>query len=449
MNEAKMYTALERQLDDFDPSARRAALDALLKAADAGEIELPPQGRAFNLHCHSFFSYNGYGYSPTALAWKGRAAGLCAMGLVDFDVLDGVDEFLEACGRLGLRACAGFETRIFVPEFADRVMNSPGEPGIAYHMGMGFPTARNADNVFLSRLKAIAQRRNHDMVNRINAHLDRIALDYDRDVIPLTPRGNPTERHVCMAYDAKARALIPEEERAAYWAERLGVGEDKVRECIDDAPTFQGLIRAKTMKAGGVGYVTPDGGDFPRLDEINLFTLACGAIPTFAWLDGTTPGEEAIEELLDVMVASGVAAVNIIPDRNWNLADPDVQQRKVQKLHAFVAIAQARHLPILVGTEMNAYGQRFVDDFDAQPMQPLYDAFLDGACIMHAHTVLAAAANMGYLSDWAQAHFAGAEAKNRFYREVGARMAGPAPEALSGLAADADPDAVLAALPGA
>ena len=30
-----------------------------------------------------------------------------------------------------------------------------------------------------------------------------------------------------------------------------------------------------------------------------------------------------MDALLDVMVASGVAAVNIIPDRNWNIANPE------------------------------------------------------------------------------------------------------------------------------
>ena len=52
------------------------------------------------------------------------------MGIVDFDVLDGVDEFLGACDAVGLRGSTGMETRVFVPEFADREINSPGEPGV-------------------------------------------------------------------------------------------------------------------------------------------------------------------------------------------------------------------------------------------------------------------------------------------------------------------------------
>ena len=33
-----------------------------------------------------------------------------------------------------------------------------------------------------------------------------------------------------------------------------------------------------------------------------------------------------MDELLDVMQAGGVAAVNIIPDRNWNIKDPEVDR---------------------------------------------------------------------------------------------------------------------------
>ena len=60
------------------------------------------------------------------------------MGIVDFDVLDAVEEFLDACEAAGVRGSAGIESRVFIPEFADREINSPGEPGVYYHMGIGF-----------------------------------------------------------------------------------------------------------------------------------------------------------------------------------------------------------------------------------------------------------------------------------------------------------------------
>ncbi len=131
---------LEDQLNDFDPAVRTRALDDLMALAVRGEIVLPEPAEVANMHCHTFYSYNGYGLSPTALAWLARRRGYKLMGIVDFDVLDGVDEFLDACDRVGLRGSAGMETRAFVPEFSSREINSPGEPGVYYHMGIdSFP----------------------------------------------------------------------------------------------------------------------------------------------------------------------------------------------------------------------------------------------------------------------------------------------------------------------
>ncbi len=369
------------------------------------------------------------------------------MGLVDFDVLDGVEEFIDAGSSAGLRVAAGLETRVFVEDFADRVINSPGEPGISYHMGAGFVGGPVAEPGLLDRLKAIAQDRTRGMMDRISAHLDPVRLDYEADVVPLTPKNNPTERHVCGAFDQKAKQVFPEREaRIAFWAARLGLKTDQVAACLDDAPVLQGLIRSKTMKAGGVGYVQPEGQDFPKLEEVNAFTVANGAIPTFAFLDGTSPGEKCMEELLDLMMASGAAMANIIPDRNWNIKDPIQRAVKVAKLDAFIHMAANRDLPIIVGTEMNAYGQRFVDDFEADALKPHYPRFLEGAHIIHAHTLLQAWAGMGYLSDWAKDAFPDTKAKNRFFAALGAHVATRQHPGLGELTAEASPEGVAQAL---
>ncbi len=418
--------ALERKLNDFDPSVRGGALDALLAQVRGGQITLPPRGRGFNLHCHTFFSFNGYGLSPSGVVWKALCEGFRAVGLVDFDVLDGVDEFLAACRKAGLRCCAGLETRVFVPAFGGRSINSPGEPGISYHMGIGFVSGQAEDGGCLAELLRIAQSRNQNMTERINAYLDSVRLDYTQDVVPLTPKGNATERHVCEAYDLKAAAVYPERAaRSAFWAGKLGMTEEQIAGILDNAPAFQGQVRAKTMKAGGPGYVQPEGKDFPTLERVNAFILANGGIPTYAFLDGSSDGEQAMEELLDVMVQSGVAAVNIIPDRNWNFKDSAVRHLKAEALDHFVGLAQARHLPICVGTEMNAHGQRYVDDFEAPELAKHYDAFLEGAHILHAHTLLQAHAGLGYTSAWAGRHFTSAQAKNAFYAQFGASVEGP------------------------
>ena len=164
-----------------------------------------------------------------------------------------------------------------------------------------------------------------------------------------------------------------------------------------------------------------------------------------AFLDGTSSGEQRMGELLDVMTASGVAAVNIIPDRNWNIADPETRALKVRNLGEFIGQAKERDLPILVGTEMNAHGQKRVDDFDALELAPFYDVFQEGMYILHAHTVLQRHGGMGYLSAWAKDAFTTTGEKNAFFREFGKRAA---PDAALNLEGAATPEELLARTAG-
>jgi hypothetical protein len=433
---------LEKQLDSFDAGERKQALLSLLDQVKAGEIALPETGRFVNLHCHTFFSYNTYGYSPTKFAWLARKAGLAVIGTTDFDVLDALDEFREACRLLGLKGCSGLETRVYVPEFSTRVINSPGEPGISYHMGVGFPSAEvpASQREFLKGLKQTAQQRNRDLMQRVNRYLSPIELDYERDVLTLTPAGNATERHMCLAYARKAREQFGEgsDGLAEYWSQKLGADAGKLG--LPEGRDLLNTIRAKTMKRGGVGYVQPDRGSFPLMADTNRFILAAGGMPVHTWLDGTSDGEQAIEELLNVAIGTGAVALNVIPDRNYT---PGSQDQKVKNLYHVVEVAERRHLVIVEGTEMNSPGQKFVDDFNTQELAPLLPVFLKSAYIVYAHSVLQHRGGLGYASAWANKHFGTTERKNAFYEGVGAALKPGQEETLAGLNSKTSPETVL------
>src|SRR5437867_493071 len=141
------------------------------------------------------------------------------------------------------------------------------EPGIAYNMGVGFTTANLTGwaKDYLADMRRRAETRTRELLQRVNGYLKETALDYEKEVLPLTPKGNATERHICFAYERKAVAVFPDPaKRAAFWKERLG-----------DAPAegakLQNLIRAKTMKKGGVGYVQPGKDSFPLMADMNRF----------------------------------------------------------------------------------------------------------------------------------------------------------------------------------
>jgi len=436
-----LFEELERKLDSFNAAERKQALSALFEKVQAGQITLPQAGTFVNLHCHTFCSYNSYGYSPSKFAWLARKAGLAVAGVVDFDVLDALEEFLAASRKLGLRACAGLETRVFVPEFSTRVINSPGEPGISYHMGVGFPKAELEGKLggFLFNLRKTAQKRNRDLMERVNKYLQPVELDYERDVFVLTPSGNATERHVCLAYVRKAKEIFNDDGALSqFWVEKLGP-EAKSLE-MPESISLLNMIRAKTMKRGGVGYVVPDKGSFPLMADFNRFVLDAGGIPTMTWLDGLSDGEQALEELVEVAMSTGTAAINIIPHRNYT---PGVKDQKLENLYQVVELAEKLHLPVVVGTEMNSPGQKFVDDFDSQELSPLLGVFLKGAYIVYAHSVLQQKAGLGYTSNWAKKNFKGLAEKNEFFQKLGSLLKPEQEDSLADLSDDVTAQQIL------
>jgi len=410
---------------DMDSTTREEALDRLLAAIGRDEINLGRERPVVNMHCHSFFSYNGYGHSPTSLVWLAKQQGWHALGVVDFDVLDALSETYRVADRLGVRVSAGLETRVYVPEFADREINSPGEPGVFYFVGMGFPSAEAPGSAaeVLAEMRTGAATRNREMAQRINAHLDPVAIDYDADVLSLTPSGNATERHMLVAYDTAAREAFGDRESlVAFWAAKLGVSEEQMDASLGEKPGVNNLIRAKLMKRGGVGYVAPGPDTFPALGRVAEAVQESGALPLAAWLDGSSEGEHALDELLELMLSHGVAGLVVIPERNWHYEDPNVRREKVRELDRLMATARKMNLPIVAGTEMNKAGQPMLDDFAAAPLTPYVQDMVWGADWCCGHTLLARTRSLGYQSEWAKANLPERQDRNAFYAEVGALL---------------------------
>ncbi|MBI3947002.1 MAG: hypothetical protein HY321_13845 [Armatimonadetes bacterium] len=404
----------EQQLNSFDPAERREALESLA----ALSLPAPPEGRNVNLHYHSFFSYNAEGWSPSRIAREAHRAGLYAAGLCDFDVLDGLEEFLLAGERLGLRVTANLETRVFVHDYADQEITSPGEPGVTYFMGAGFarePASGSPQAAGLAAFRDAARARNLDLVARINAHLPEVALDYERDVLPLTPRGVATERHIIRAYLDRSQAAFPSLDGAdAFWSRVLGKGAGEVR-ATWGTPALEEAARSRLVKRGGLGYAQPSAETFPPVEDFTRWVASCRAVPMITWLDGTSAGEKDGRALLECLCAKGAQALNIIPERNWNFTDPDVRALKVSRLRDIVAIADDIGLPISIGTEMNRAGLPFVDDLDGPVLREFRESFLRGARILVGHSLILRYAGVSYAD-----YDAGTREKNAFFEPVGA-----------------------------
>ena len=410
---------LKKKMNSFDAAGRAEALASAVSAAECATFA---ESSNVNMHFHSFFSYNPENWSPTRIAWESKTRGLRAAGLCDFDVLDGLREFLDAAALLGLRGTVNLETRAYLADFADKEINSPGEPGVTYIMGAGFTSVPldGGAAATLADLRVSAGNRNKALIGRVNAKLPEIAIDYEADVVPSSPSGTPTERHIVSAYIAKAESVMDSAELAEFWANVFGDTADTTAAVLADRLKMEDVVRAKLAKRGGIGYVQPSPESFPSAEKFLSWVAACGAVPMIAWLDGDSAGESDPDALLDCLTSKGAEAINIIPDRNWNYTDPDKRAAKAAKLAEIVAASDRRGLPINIGTEMNKAGQPFVDDLDGEVLRQHKEAFVKGAEIMVGHSVLADFADFPYAGEKAHAEFADRTAMNDFFAAVGA-----------------------------
>ena len=417
-----------QQLSSFNDAQRSAALEEIAALSARGDLSFERPGPKSNLHLHTFFSFNAAGYSPSRIVYEAGRQGIEIAATVDFDVLDAAAETLRAGDLLGVKTATGLESRVFIHNYADVVMNSPNEPGIYYLIGEGFTTSSLSaeGQAMLGKLRRVANARTRGVTERVNTYLGEVQLDFDRDVAPLTPRGNATERHLLTAYDRVARAVLPNRrDLARFWSGKLGEETDAVEEMLDETAAFHELVRKKLMKFGAPGYAAPDEASFPTLDEVVAMTRGAGAIPSAAFLDGTNPGEKDMESFLAFCLDRGIEAVTVIPERNWRLSDPDEKAIKLANLADCLAIAKRLGMPVFAGTEMNKPGQPFVDAFDRDELAPFTNDFLAGAHLLYGHTLLLRAKGWGVLSDWTRRHFDNdRHARNAFFIKAG-RLAAP------------------------
>jgi len=157
---------IEKQLHNPDVQIRREAILSIRRMIGEGTLAPPPPQENCNLHVHTFFSYNAFGHSPSSLAWLARREGIQLMGIIDFDTLEGTEEFLWSCEQLQVRGTVSLETRIYLPEFSDRVITSKGQPGVAYYILSGFASGNLSPQAQAKygELKRYLTSRNHRII---------------------------------------------------------------------------------------------------------------------------------------------------------------------------------------------------------------------------------------------------------------------------------------------
>ena len=376
---------------------------SLLNAKTAGErldalrgllpsLVLPPIGTDVNNHIHTTFSFSPY--SPAASAWMARQAGLCTAGIMDHDTIMGAREFLTACEMLGLGGTCGLECRVSFDgtPLEGRRINNPDQEGVGYILLHAVPHHQiETVDAFFAPLRERRNDRNRRMVARLNSLLGNtgIALDFDRDVAPLSQAANGgviTERHISSALAlALERRVGRGESLTAFLEKTFGHPVDEKYSRMFSEPgnpyfhyDLIGWIKAELIPHFYIGATD----ECANVRDVLALAERTGAICAYPYLgdvgDSVTGDkrpqkfeDDFLDELFDVIAEMGFRSVAYMPTRNTR-AQLDRLRGKIEA-YGFFEIS---------GEDINQPRQSFV--CEAMRDQS-FDVLREGAWAMIAH----------------------------------------------------------------
>ena len=346
---------------------------------------LPPVARDVNNHIHTTYSFSPY--SPTAAVFFARAAGLCTCGLMDHDSIAGAEEFLAAAEAAHMGATIGMECRASFADtpFGDRKLNNPDQKGVAYMTLHGVPHDRAAElNAIYAPYREKRNVRNRRMVDAINGMMGKygIAIDFDRDVLPLSNfarGGSVTERHLSSALAYRMIDVIGKGEKLVKFIKeelQLPISGKIEGFLLDEANPHMMYDLLGWIKSQLISRFYIDATDeCPDVRELLALSDRIGAISAYAYLgdvgDSVTGDKRAqkfeddfLDELVEYVAKLGYRAITYMPSRNTR-----AQLRRLR------ALCEKHNLFQISGEDINQPRQSFVCEAQRDPeFANLYEA---------------------------------------------------------------------------
>jgi len=373
-----MKEELLRRLNAGEMEGRLVTLSELI-----GSETDPParQPRFANNHIHTFYSFSPY--SPAAAVYFARQAGLETAGIMDHDTMAGAREFIRAGEIASVATTIGMEFRVSFAgtPFADRRINNPDQNGVVYMALHGVPHQKiDFLQKLFAPLRGKRNERSRKMVQNINA-LTRplgVALDFDRDVLPLSrysEGGSVTERHLLFALAGKLTLIRGRAGTASILEDELGLMLNrtlKERLCDPDNPYFDyDLLGA--LKSGLVERIyVPAAEECLTLKQAAALAEKTGAVFCYPYLgdvgDSVTGDKKTqkfeddfLEELARLLHDSGVQAMTYMPSRNtpaqlarvrgickkygfWEISGEDINSPRQPFICSQLALPEFSHL---------------------------------------------------------------------------------------------------------
>ena len=286
-----------------------------------------------NNHIHTTYSFSPY--SPTAAVYAARMEGLCTAGIVDHDSISGAEEFLEAAKIVDIPVTIGMECRVSMEgtRLEGRRTNNPDQVGVSYMTIQAVPHDQiPVLTEFFKPYQAARHERNRKMIEKINA-LVGVALDYDRDVLPLSlakENGGVTERHLMYALAIELVKQVGKGEPMIAKLQDMGMtlSEKQKAMLMDTQYPFYEYDLLGMLKGTFVPKIFIDATDeCPKLPDMVKLAADVDAILCYAYLgdvgDSVTGDKKAqkfeddyLDDVFECLKEEGVKAVAYMPTRN-------------------------------------------------------------------------------------------------------------------------------------
>ena len=322
--------AILNKLNAPTKEERLANLAEVLKST----VFPPMVSQYINNHIHTTYSFSPY--SPTAAVYAARMEGLCTAGIIDHDSISGAEEFLEAAKLVEMPVTIGMEARISMDgtRLEGRRTNNPDQVGVSYMTIQGVPHDKiNILTEFFRPYQAARHARNRKMIEKINALLPGIVLDYDKDVLPLSmaaENGGVTERHLMYALAIK---LVQQVGKGQAMVEKLSamglkLSEKQEKQMLDTVYPFYEYDLLGILKSAFVPQIFIDATDeCPKLSDMVKLCNEIDAFLCYAYLgdvgDSVTGDKKAqkfeddyLEDVFECLKEEGVKSVTYMPTRN-------------------------------------------------------------------------------------------------------------------------------------
>ncbi len=279
-----------------------------------------------NGHIHTPYSFSAFNSIGQAVRMA-KEEKVKILGINDFFVTDGYDEFYRTCLKHKIFPLFNIE---FIglnkeDQTQNLKVNDPSNPGRTYLSGKGldYPPVQSVLN--RRKLEAVIDASQEQivlMLEKLNPLLKNCGIDQ-----PFTFEGIGSkyaknlvrERHLATALRVLAEdTFVGQSERIKFYEELFN---SPLTVDIYNAASLENEIRSRLLKLGGAAFVPEEESSFLPVEELCEIILDAGGIPTYPLLLDDAKGnftdfEADREKLHEKLVKYNIHSVEFIPGRN-------------------------------------------------------------------------------------------------------------------------------------